>query len=581
MVLSVKDTEGHPLRGVQLGIEGIGTSGLTGSDGKVRVRLGSAAEEGDYATLIIESSPKGRDYVMISPWDRRTQIPRFADKPENYVQVVLIQRGDRAALENGAALRSLAQQITTSSNSKGSYQSEPLDPKEALKLIARRYGLTAEDLDRAIREWGAKAEDPYDKGLADFYDRNYPKASSEFQKSLSEREEKLSVAKDQAAEAAFFLGTSLYSEGKYQKSADAFLKCQELRPDDLYVLYTRALSLSDAGDYDTAKALSDKALTIAERTLKPDDPVLATALDNAGHLLVLKNEPTAGEALYRRAIAIDKKSLGPINHNLAASLNGLGVSLENQHKFAEAKSAYDEAISMDDAILGTDNLESASYRNNRALLLDQMGNHEMAEQEFRGLLALREAAQGPEHPAVAATLQALSRTLIEEQRLGEAEPFALRALKIDEEVFGPDDPRIGSALYQLATLLSMEGKYLEAEEDLNRVLEIREKADGPESPSYAEALTELAWVLVKGGRLAEAEQRCRLSITISQLKLQESDPSLALRWEQLGVILSMQKRSLDAQPAFEKALRFARESLGPDHRITRRIEAEVAHPPIF
>ena len=44
---------------------------------------------------------------MISPWDNRAIVPSFEDKPANFIRVVVVQRGDRAALESNTALLSL------------------------------------------------------------------------------------------------------------------------------------------------------------------------------------------------------------------------------------------------------------------------------------------------------------------------------------------------------------------------------------------------------------------------------------------------------------------------------------------
>ena len=35
--------------------------------------------------------------------------------------------------------------------------------------MAKQYGLTAEDIDAAIRAWGAKATDPYEVGMEALY----------------------------------------------------------------------------------------------------------------------------------------------------------------------------------------------------------------------------------------------------------------------------------------------------------------------------------------------------------------------------------------------------------------------------
>ena len=45
--------------------------------------------------------------------DGRTPVPSFEEKSENFVKVVVVQRGDRAALENASVLTSLAAKINS------------------------------------------------------------------------------------------------------------------------------------------------------------------------------------------------------------------------------------------------------------------------------------------------------------------------------------------------------------------------------------------------------------------------------------------------------------------------------------
>jgi len=48
---------------------------------------------------------------MVSPWDYRTVVPSFENESENFVEVVVVQRGDRAALESGTVLAAATAQI--------------------------------------------------------------------------------------------------------------------------------------------------------------------------------------------------------------------------------------------------------------------------------------------------------------------------------------------------------------------------------------------------------------------------------------------------------------------------------------
>ena len=61
VLVQVQDTGHHPLRGVEIGIDGFGSSKMTGDDGKAKLSIGSAAKEGDWISLAVLHSPPGKD----------------------------------------------------------------------------------------------------------------------------------------------------------------------------------------------------------------------------------------------------------------------------------------------------------------------------------------------------------------------------------------------------------------------------------------------------------------------------------------------------------------------------------------
>jgi hypothetical protein len=216
----VEDVQGHPIRNLQIGIEN-GVSVLTKEGGLAQLALGANSAPNDWITIQLVHSPANQDLAIVSPWDYRAQIPSFADKPENYLHIVVIRRGDRSALQSGAVLASLAAKINKANALKSANPQDTWDdPKEALLTIAKQYGLSPEDIDSAIRALGAKTTDPNEAGLAALYERNYPKAVSAFDDSLKLRKQKYeadkaAVIQDQKsiADTAFFLGLSLRVNG--------------------------------------------------------------------------------------------------------------------------------------------------------------------------------------------------------------------------------------------------------------------------------------------------------------------------------------------------------------------------------
>src|SRR5450631_3641957 len=111
LFVHVKDVQRRPISGIRIGVEGDGGSSITGDDGKARIPLARQTKEKSWVSLQILKSPAGKDFVMVSPWDFRILVPSFENESENFIPVVVVQRGDRAALESGSVLAALTAQI--------------------------------------------------------------------------------------------------------------------------------------------------------------------------------------------------------------------------------------------------------------------------------------------------------------------------------------------------------------------------------------------------------------------------------------------------------------------------------------
>src|SRR5580704_4258571 len=251
LVVFVQDLQQRPVKSVEIAIDGVVDSGVTGADGKAVLALSSTTNEGDWVSLSLLHSPSGQDLVMATPWDGRVMVPPFADDADNFVKIVVIERGDKEALGNGRVLASLAAKINRENAPRSSDASRTYgNPQEALKAIAKQYGFDSTELDEHIRAWGARTDDPYEAGLTALYQHNYREASWQLQTSIKWHESRLAgdqkpVEADQraVADAAFFLGASLLGEGKYRESAEAYRRRLKLTPDDPRVLNNLALSL--------------------------------------------------------------------------------------------------------------------------------------------------------------------------------------------------------------------------------------------------------------------------------------------------------------------------------------------------
>jgi tetratricopeptide (TPR) repeat protein len=532
LTVQVQDAQRRPVRGVDIGVEGIGGSHLSGDDGKAQLALAKSAAPNDWITLQILHSPTGKDFVIISPWDYRVQIPSFADKPENFIRVVIVERGDRAALENGSVVTALAAKINTVKTPKNANpQTPPPDPKQALATVASQYGLSTTDVDTAIRSYGKKTTDHYEAGMAALYEDNYSGASTALTGALEQRQQKLNSDSPRApsdqknvADAAFFLGTALFQQGRYAQAADAFRTALNFRPNDPQVLSNLAVSLTYAaqykeaeqvfrqilatqnanpgttdlelannlnefgilarkkGDYAQAEQFYRRVLAIQQKKLSSDDPDIASTLTNLGTLLDAEGKYSEAEPLLRRALAIDQKALPPTDPAIATDLTNLGSLLQHKGDMTTAEAMYRRALAIDEKTLGPNHPEVATDLNNLAQLLEKKGDRAVAESLLRRALAINEEALGPDHPEVATDLNDLALLLQHEDKLEEPEKLYRQALAADEKTLGPDHLNVARDLNNLGSLLQDQHKYAEAEQMYRRAIAIDEKALGPDHP---------------------------------------------------------------------------------------------------
>jgi tetratricopeptide (TPR) repeat protein len=219
-------------------------------------------------TLQILPRKGGPDWVFVSPWDQRTLVPPFANESESFVPVVLGERGSRDLLASDQAIKAVAARTLEQLGPRLD-KSEITDEerKRVLAEQAAAFGLKPEEVDKAIRAWGTKAEDPYDAGLAALYERNYPKAVERLTESLELRRQERAEADAKVAEAAFFLGQTLYEQGNYREAAAAYRESLDAGGEESIGLNNLGLALLKAGDLQGASSPLQRSLELDEKRL--------------------------------------------------------------------------------------------------------------------------------------------------------------------------------------------------------------------------------------------------------------------------------------------------------------------------
>lgn len=520
LVVHLMDVQRRPINGAAIGVEGDGATALTAVDGKARIRLAPDTKERTWISLQIVKSPPHRDLVIVSPWDYKTLVPPFANESANFVEVVVVQRGDRSALESGTVLIALTARINQANAG-----SRSEDTQAHLNAVAKDYGISAQDLDQHIREWGQKTADPFQRGLVALYAGNYEQASEDLSNSLQEQEKRLQQSQKDVADRAFFLGASRHEEGKYRESVTAYERCLELRRNDPTVLNNLGQSVADTGDFNRA------------------------------------------QKLFEQALDIRKATLGEENADTAQSLDSLALVLQSQGNFAEAEKRYLEARGIRERVLGAYARETVITNNSLAAVLYSEGKYQQSEQIFREVLEIRDG-ENPNGLDTAQTLDSLALCLQAENKLVEAASDYRRALAIRQKVLPAEHPSIAQTENSLASLLYDQGEFSQAKELYESALEIRKHALGPDHPLTAATMDGLGLVLAMTDPPA-GEASIRQALQIQELKLGNDHPDTATTLDHLGTVLEKEGQWDEAQRSLEQALSIRSKVLGSDHPVTR------------
>jgi len=249
--------------------------------------------------------------------------------------------------------------------------------------------------------------------------------------------------------------------------------------------------LEVVADYAGAKRNHEMALEIAEKTLGPEHPSVATSLNNLGLVLHALGDIKGAKKNYERAIDIYTNHLGNEHPHFATSLNNLGNVLWDMGDFKAAKKNHERALEIREKTLGSEHPDVAQNLNNLGVVLKEMEDLEGTKKNFERALEIRKKTLGPEHPNVATHLNNVGGLLQEMGDIEGAKKNIERALEIGEKTLGPEHPNVAATIWWLGTLLEESGDKKGAREKYERAHRILEKSLGADHPRTLEVRRDL------------------------------------------------------------------------------------------
>ena len=134
----------------------------------------------------------------------------------------------------------------------------------------------------------------------------------------------------------------------------------------------------EQGNYAEAEKQWSAALQEAGK-FGPEDPRLATSLNNQGELYRAQGKYSEAESFFQRWLAISEKALDPEHPEMARGLNNLALLYNDQGKYAEAEPLNRRALAIREKALGPAHPDVAGSLNNLAMLYGTQGKYAEAE----------------------------------------------------------------------------------------------------------------------------------------------------------------------------------------------------------
>ena len=330
-------------------------------------------------------------------------------------------------------------------------------------------------------------------------------------------------------------------------------------------LSQKAVEQYQAGRYQEALPLSQRALEINEQVLGPEHPAIAISLNNLAGLYQAMGAFDQALPLYQRALKIREKALGPEHLDTASSLNNLAALYWAMAAYDQALPLYQRALKIREKALGPEHPDTSVSLNNLAMLYHSMGAYDQALPLFQRALKIREKVLGPEHPATATSLSNLAGLYQDQGAYAKAVPLHQRALQIVEKTLGPEHPRTATSLNNLALQYRSMGTYDQALPLYQRALKIREKTLGPEHPDTAVSLNNLAELYEAMGAYDQALPLYQRALTIREKALGPEHPDTASSLNNLAGMYETLGAFDQALPLYQRALGIYEKALGPEH----------------
>ena len=252
--------------------------------------------------------------------------------------------------------------------------------------------------------------------------------------------------------------------------------------------------------FDVADEMVERVVTLSEKMLGPDHPIVAGALEAVASSYERRGRLAEAEPRRKRAIDINERAYGRDHINVALSLRGLGNLYALQYRFDEAIGLLQAGLRIAEAKLGPENPALFDHLAGLGELYLFVENWSEAELMMTRALSNLEKAQDPDRDSSTVQTIRIFRNLAYlydlQGRRQDAVPYLERAFATSERALGPQHDTTGDVLTALAVHALVEDRLDDAEGLFERALPISEKG-GLDGRGFANNMAGLGLVHFK------------------------------------------------------------------------------------
>ncbi|HMD28129.1 MAG TPA: serine/threonine-protein kinase [Steroidobacteraceae bacterium] len=334
-----------------------------------------------------------------------------------------------------------------------------------------------------------------------------------------------------------------------------------------------------AGDLAGAEAPLQEAMHLSQREFGAASQESGHALWTLGMLRVQQGQYDEAKALYSRSLTMLETSGAP-QTDISAVLDDLATVYTREQQWALAKRTYERSLDIDRRVLGDDHPRVMRRLNNLAIVAQNMGDLPQAENLYREAIPRYERTYGERHFETASAKGNFGLLLQREGRLSEAEPLLRSALAINLSVYGPDNYNVAYDRVSLGMLLHDQGNLAAAETEFRQALASYDKSLPANHLYRASALMYLARLLVDRGKPDEAAAMSEQSLGILTSTLPASSAPAAQAHAIHAYALEHLGKPREAEQELEAAVPILLEARGADDPAVRRAQSwlKAAHP---